>query len=89
MEGVSNQIVYLTHLSSHKWHSPTSLFVCPLFIDFVVTDNCIFVEPNTEMKSEVLRLVVMGERGYKVHIETVIHWSLALDVDNLTHLKVR
>ncbi len=63
---------------------PVSLFIC--------MDNCIFVELNTEMQSIFLRLVVMGERGYKVHTKAVTHWSLALDIGNIimlpTYLKV-
>lgn len=54
MAGVFKLVYFLTHLSSHKWHSSASLFICPNVVDFVVTDNQIFVEPHTKMKSIVL-----------------------------------
>ncbi len=61
-------------LSFHKWHS----------LHLRIARTTVFLLIWTP---RWCRLVVMGERGYKVHTKAVTHWSLALDI-GLCYLRI-
>ncbi len=65
------------------------LLLSPRIVCLVVTDNSVLIESAGHVHGYVLVLVVVGKRWHHVHGEGLSYWSLALDVDNLAHLKIR